>query len=61
MADGWIVAYALAKGCTVVTHEAYAPDAKNRVKIPNVCMAFHVSYTKMLEMLRSFGALWGNV
>ena len=28
VADGWIVAYAL------------APDAKNRVKIPNVCMAF---------------------
>lgn len=52
VADGWLIAYARAKGLTVVTHEAYAPEAKNRVKIPNVCEHFGVKYLDTFAMLK---------
>ena len=51
-ADGWIVAYAKANGLVVVTHEVFAPDAKKKVKIPNVCVEFDVDYCETFEMLR---------
>ncbi|MCH8252116.1 MAG: DUF4411 family protein, partial [Planctomycetes bacterium] len=51
-ADGWLIAFAKVNGITVVTHEAYARDAKNNVKIPNVCIEFEVSYCTTFEMLR---------
>ena len=35
-ADGWLVAYARANSCIVVTHEELAPDVRNKVPIPNV-------------------------
>lgn len=50
--DGWLVAYADAKKRTVVTNEVLAPDAKARVKIPNVCQAFNVPFVNTYEMLR---------
>lgn len=43
-ADGWLVAYAITKGCTVVTHEVLAPDVRNKVPIPNVCQALGVRF-----------------
>ena len=39
-ADGWLVAYAAAKGLVVVTHEQPAPESRTSVKIPDVCQAF---------------------
>jgi len=54
-ADGWLVAYARARGCILVTHEALAPDAKNRVPIPNVCQAFSVRWVNTFSMLRALG------
>jgi hypothetical protein len=54
-ADGWLVAYAMAKGRIVVTHEVPAPDAKNRVPIPNVCVQFNVPYVDTFKMLRDLG------
>ena len=53
--DGWLVAYAKAKNCIVVTHEEYHPDAKNRVPIPNVCRAFDVRSVDTFQMLRDLG------
>jgi len=53
--DGWLVAYAMAKGRIVVTHEVPAPDAKCRVPIPNVCEAFDVNYVDTFKMLRDLG------
>ena len=50
--DGWLVAYAMARGRIVVTHEVVAPDAKSRVPIPNVCEQFHVRYVDTFGMLR---------
>lgn len=54
-ADGWLVAYAAAKGLVIVTHEQPAPEARNRVPIPNVCLAFDVRYINTFEMLRELG------
>jgi hypothetical protein len=49
--DGWLIAYARVHGCTVVTHEVHAPDAKRKVPIPNVCLAFGVPCCNTFEML----------
>lgn len=49
--DGWLIAYAIVHGCTVVTHEVLAPDAKRKVPIPNVCDAFGVPCCNTFEML----------
>ncbi len=54
-ADGWIVAYAKAKGHIIVTHEVFDPEIKRKVPIPNVCEAFSVNYQDTFEMLRELG------
>lgn len=51
-ADAWIVAYAKAKGYTVVTHEGYNPQKRNRILIPVACEAFNIPYTDTFNMLR---------
>lgn len=51
--DSWLVAYAMAKGCIVVTHERFSPDAKARIKIPNACKAFGVEYVDTFQMMRA--------
>lgn len=55
-ADGWLIAYALAHEYTVVTHEALAPEAKNRILIPNVCAEFEIECVNTFEMLTVLGA-----
>ncbi len=52
VADGWVVAYAKANACSVVTHEIYNPDKQSVVKIPNVCRAFDIHYTDTFKMLK---------
>ena len=52
VADGWLIAYAKTNGLVVVTHEDYAPDAKKKVPIPNVCLEFNVEYCSTFAMLR---------
>ena len=54
-ADGWLVAYAKAKNCVVVTQEVLAPEAKRKIPLPNVCQAFDVSFIDTFEMLRILG------
>lgn len=51
-ADAWVVAYAKANGCVVVTHEVLQPDVKTKVKIPNACQAVNVLWVNTFEMLR---------
>ncbi len=51
-ADGWVIAYAAANDLTVVTHEQYAPEARRKVPIPNVCIEFDVDYVDTFFMLR---------
>lgn len=58
VADGWLLAYAKAKGCIVVTLEVIKPDAKAKVPIPNVCQALEVKFVNTFDMLRHFGVQW---
>jgi hypothetical protein len=51
--DAWLVAYALAKGCIVVTHEQFNSEAKARIKIPNACREFGVEYVDTFQMMRN--------
>lgn len=51
VADGWVVAYAAANNLTVVTHEQYAPGARAKVPMPNVCIEFGVKYVNTFQML----------
>jgi hypothetical protein len=52
-ADPWLVAYAMAKGCTVVTQEQPHPDSKRKIFIPDVCQALGIAFTDSFAMLRA--------
>ncbi len=51
-ADAWIVAFALAHKATIVTHEAYSPEAQKTIPIPNACREFSINYCDTFEMLK---------
>lgn len=55
-ADGWLVAYALVHGATVVTNEQPAPASKKDVKLPDVCDQFEVPRENLFNMLRALSA-----
>ena len=52
-ADGWLVAYARANGCLVVTQEVLNREVKRKVPIPNLCEAFDVGWVDTFAMLRN--------
>jgi hypothetical protein len=52
VADYYLVAYALAHGHTVVTHEIAASSTK-KIKIPNACIGLGIKCVTPFEMLRS--------
>jgi len=51
-ADTWLIAYALAYNCKIVTFEKYSPNAANSVKIPNVCKLFDIEYIDLYQFMR---------
>lgn len=51
-ADAWLIAYAKATGGTLVTHEAFNIETKNRILIPVACKHFEISYINTFDMLR---------
>jgi hypothetical protein len=53
VADYYLVAYAVAHGHTLVTHEVAAPHAIRKVKIPDVCIGLNVKTLTPYEMLRN--------
>lgn len=53
--DHLLIAHALTRDCSVVTHEKPSGSRK-KVKIPNVCEAFGVKCIAPFEMLRLQGA-----
>ena len=55
VADGWVLAFAKVNKLVVVTHEVYAPDAKRKVPMPNVCVEFDIEYVDTFTMLRELG------
>ena len=54
--DPWLIAKAKAIGATVVTQETFDAQSRKKVKIPNVCRAFHVLYINTFDLLRQMGA-----
>ncbi|WP_040298806.1 DUF4411 family protein [Arcticibacter svalbardensis] len=54
-ADAWLIAYALANGGKIVTHEISEPNRKNKVKIPDVCLQFGIQCVNTIEMFRLLG------
>ena len=51
VADYWLVAFALAHGHTVVTHEVPS-ESKRKIKIPNACVGLNVRFMTPYVMLR---------
>jgi hypothetical protein len=60
VADSWVVAFAKAYHCVVVTQEQYSRDARKRILIPNACRAMWVHYMNTFEMLRKLNASLGE-
>lgn len=54
-ADLRLIAQASATGGVVVTRETSAPDAKKRVKIPDVCRAFDIPCLQPFPVYQSLG------
>jgi len=56
-ADAYIVAFALADSSNriVTTQETSEPNRKNKVKIPDACLALGVSYCNTIELFRLLG------
>ncbi|WP_455757514.1 DUF4411 family protein [Sulfurimonas sp.] len=54
-ADAWLIAKCKTMEATVVTKEVLAPGAK-KVKIPNICNHFGVSFIQTYEMIREVNA-----
>ena len=55
-ADPWLVAKAHSLGATVVTHENLVSNDSKKVKIPNICRHFEVSYLSPYQLLNELGA-----
>jgi hypothetical protein len=51
-ADGWLVAYSMVHGTTVVTNEQPRPESRNRVLLPDVCEQFRVPRKDTFSLLR---------
>ncbi|MCC5937701.1 MAG: DUF4411 family protein [Lunatimonas sp.] len=56
-ADAFLVAFCLAEPASkiVVTQEVSEPNRKNKVKIPDACIALNVLYVNTIEMFRQLG------
>jgi len=54
-ADYFLVAFALAHGHKLVTHELSNPNARSRVMIPDACIAMGVPYCSPFAMMRDHG------
>jgi hypothetical protein len=50
-ADGWLVAYAVVHGVSVITNEQPRPQSRNRILLPDVCAQFNVTYKDTFSLL----------
>jgi len=57
-ADGWLVAYAMVHGVTVITNEQPRPQSRNRILLPDVCEQFSVTYKDTFSMLKELKVLY---
>lgn len=56
-ADAWLVAFARndVNNTIVVTHEVSEPNRRNKIKIPDACIAQNIKYVNTIEMFRLLG------
>jgi len=56
-ADAWLVAYALTDVTNriLITHEVSQPEARSRIKIPEPCNEFGVTFKNTIAMMREIG------
>ena len=59
VADGWLVAFAVVNGATVITHEVRNPAIRKKVPIPNIADEFDVACADTFEMLQSLEVRFG--
>ncbi len=52
-ADSWLCAHALAYDYILVTQEEYAPESKNIIKIPNICVMFGIEYIDLFQAIKA--------
>ncbi len=57
-ADGWLVAYAMVYGVSVVTNEQSSVHSKKDIKIPDVCNQFKVPCMNTFEMLQELKVVY---
>lgn len=50
--DAWLIAFAMAHGYIVVTHEQSSPQSMKKIKIPDVCRGLKVECINPFMMLR---------
>lgn len=57
-ADPWLIAKALgmSEDVTIVTHETFDAKIKKKVKLPNICKDFNVSYINTYQLLETLNA-----
>lgn len=55
-ADPWLIAKAMTTGYVLVTHEQLVPPDSKKVKIPNICKYFGVTYCNTFDVLRKLNA-----
>lgn len=55
-ADPWLIAKAVVTGSTIVTHELAVPANSTKVKIPNICNKFGVSFIDTYDLLETLKA-----
>ncbi len=55
-ADGWLVAQGITRRRIIVTNEQPRPEARNQIKLPDVCNAFDVRYEDTFSLLHKLGA-----
>ncbi len=53
-ADAWLISYALAdsKNRIIITHEISEPNRRNKIKIPDACLANGIQFANTIEMFR---------
>ncbi len=50
-ADGWLVAYAMATGAVLITHEGLSKHKKGNIRIPVACKLVDVQHSNLFNML----------
>lgn len=52
-ADPWLIAKAKVTGFSLVTHEVLVPENSAKIKIPNICKHYGVSYLNTFDLLET--------